>query len=104
MTKIIASAQQRKCRYMFKEAVGYAQHIMADPAKKAEWLKKVKKKHRVFNQIIKYFMLEDKRLKEQRERVGARMIRRSFIPVIAAEPISYGKLNVTGNIIGVNSE
>ena len=61
MTKIIASAKQRKCRNLFKEAVVYAKSIMKDPVQVAEWKKRIKKKHRVFNALVKFHMLKSKR-------------------------------------------
>ena len=78
MTRIIASAQQRKCRNLFKEAVAYAKTVIADPVKKKEWEKKVKIKYRVFNRIIKEFMLAAKEMKEKRIRTGAEIIRKCF--------------------------
>ena len=58
MTRIAASTEQRRCRNLFKEAVTYAQKIMADPVKKEEWLNKIKRKNRLFNQVIKYYMIK----------------------------------------------
>ena len=81
MTKIIASVQQRKCRDLFKEAVAYAKMVYADPVKKKEWHKKSRKKHRVFNYIIKEFMLEVKRSALNRQQATARIIRRCFHPL-----------------------
>ena len=78
MTRIIASAQQRKCRNLFKEAVAYAKTVIADPVKKKEWEKKVKIKYRVFNRIIKEFMQAAKAMKEKRIRIGAEIIRKCF--------------------------
>ena len=78
MTRIIASAQQRKCRNLFKEAVAYAKTVIADPVKKKEWEKKVKIKYRVFNRIIKEFMLAAKAMKEKRIRIGSEIIRKCF--------------------------
>ena len=47
MTKIIASAQQRKCRNLFKEAVVYANTAYADPVRKKEWWIKARNKGHV---------------------------------------------------------
>jgi hypothetical protein len=41
MSGIIASAKQRKCRNIFKEAVVYAQAVIADPIKKKEWQSRI---------------------------------------------------------------
>ena len=81
MTKIIASAQQRKCRDLFKEAVAYAKGVYADPVKKREWQKKTRKKHRVFNRIIKEFMLAVKESELKRQQETSRIIRRCFDPL-----------------------
>ena len=78
MTRIIASAQQRKCRNLFKEAVAYAKIVYADPAKRKEWAKKTRKKHRIFNYIIKQYMLAAKEAAYQREKIGTIIIRRCF--------------------------
>ena len=78
MTKIIASAGQRKCRNLFKEAVAYAKTVMVDPVKKKEWQKRIKIKYRVFNRIIKEYMLAAKEMKEKRIRIGAEIIRKCF--------------------------
>ena len=78
MTKIIASAQQRKCRNLFKEAVDYANKVYADPVKKSEWTNKSRKKHRVFNYIIKEYMLAAKEAAQKRQEIGAVIIQKCF--------------------------
>ena len=82
MTKIIASAGQRKCRNLFKEAVAYAKTVIADPLKKKEWQKRIKVKYRVFNRVIREYMLAAKDALDKRQRIAARIIRRCFIPGI----------------------
>ena len=81
MTKIIASTQQRKCRNLFKEAVAHAKTIYADPLKKKEWHKRARKKHRVFNYIIKQYMLAAKEAAYQREKIGTLIIRKCYTPI-----------------------
>ena len=81
MTRIIASAGQRKCRNLFKEAVAYAKTVIADPVKKAAWEKKVKIKYRVFNRVIKEYMLAAKEAIMQREKIGTAIIRKCFVRV-----------------------
>ena len=81
MTRIIASAGQRKCRNLFKEAVAYARTVIADPVKKKEWQKRIKVKYRVFNRVIREYMLAAKQALEQRQRIGAEIIRSCFNPV-----------------------
>ena len=78
MTKIIASAQQRKCRNLFKEAVDYANKVYADPVKKKEWTNKSRKKHRVFNYIIREYMLAAKEAATKRQEIGIIIIRKCF--------------------------
>ena len=59
MSRIIASAEQRKCRKIFAEAVKYAQSIIADPILKAEWQRKIRRRNGVYNKAIKAFMLKE---------------------------------------------
>ena len=80
MTRIIASAQQRKCRNLFKEAVAYANTVYADPIKKNEWWKKAKNKGHVFNYIIKHYMLAAKEATHKRQEIATVIIRRCFEP------------------------
>ena len=65
MTRIIASAKQRKCRNLFKEAVEYAKQVIADPAEKAAWQKRLRRRNGVFNAAVKFYMLKEKREKER---------------------------------------
>jgi hypothetical protein len=78
MTKIIASAQQRKCRNLFREAVAYANTVYADPVKKKEWWTKAKNKGHVFNHIIKEYMLAAKEVSEKRQEIATIIIRKCF--------------------------
>ena len=78
MTKIIASASQRKCRNLFKEAVAYANTVYTDPLKKKEWWKKSKNKGHVFNYIIKHYMLAAKEAACKRQEIGTIIIRKCF--------------------------
>lgn len=78
MTRIIASESQRKCRNLFREAVKWANTIMANPEKKREWLKKVRKKHTLFNQLIKYYMLKGKKEQKNRLYLAEKMIRNTL--------------------------
>ena len=78
MTKIIASAPQRKCRNLFKEAVAYAKIVYGDPVKRKVWAAKTRKKHRVINFIIKQYMLAAKEAALQREKIGTIIIRKCF--------------------------
>ena len=56
MSKIIASAGQRSCRNLFKEAVDYARQINNDPAKKKTYQKRIRKNQTVFNAAISEYM------------------------------------------------
>ena len=81
MARIVASNAQRKCRNLFKEAVVYAQSILADPIKFEEWEKRTRKpRYRVFTQVVKYYMLEVKRQKEAAKQRVVRLIRKCFNP------------------------
>ena len=61
MSRIIASVQQRKCRNLFREAVAYAKMVIADPVRKAEWQRRIKRPNGVYNKAIKQYILEAKR-------------------------------------------
>ncbi|MEO6404562.1 MAG: hypothetical protein ABIY51_13505 [Ferruginibacter sp.] len=78
MSKIIASAEQRKCRDLFKEAVAFARTVLADDVLRERWEKRLRKKYRIFNAVIKEYMLMEKRAMQQRVIVGTRIIRNSF--------------------------
>jgi len=78
MTRIIASARQRKCRNIFKEAVAYARQVIADPVIKAAWQKRLRRHNGVYNNAIKFYMLKDKQDKQRTEMLTARMIRLAF--------------------------
>ena len=80
MTRIIVSAQQRKCRNLFKEAVDYAKSVYADPVKKKQWAERPRKRPRLFNAIIRKYMLAAKEAAYQREKIGAIIIRKCFPP------------------------
>jgi len=57
---IIASAGQRNCRNLFKEAVAYARGINNDPEKKKAYLRKTAKNQSVFNAAISEYMKRSK--------------------------------------------
>jgi len=61
MTRIIASAAQRKCRDLFAEAVAYAKEVIADPELKKAWQKKLRRRNGVYNEAVKTYMLREKR-------------------------------------------
>jgi hypothetical protein len=61
MSRIIASAGQRKCRNLFKEAVAFARAINNDPEKKKAYQEKTAKNQSVFNAAISEYM---KRMKK----------------------------------------
>jgi len=61
MSRIIASAGQRKCRNLFKEAVAFARGINNDPEKEKAYLGKTPKNQSVFNAAISEYM---KRMKK----------------------------------------
>jgi hypothetical protein len=102
MTKIIASAQQRRCRNLFKEAVVYANAIYADPARKKEWWTKARNKGHVFNYIIKEYMLAAKEAAEKRQEIATIIIRKCFDSSRKIEKADLRKLTkipVTQNFI-----
>jgi len=78
MTKIIASAQQRKYRDLFKEAVSYAKMVYADPVRKKDWWAKARNKGHVFNYIIKEYMLTAKEASRKKQEIATVIIRKCF--------------------------
>jgi hypothetical protein len=56
MSGIIASAGQRNCRNLFKEAVAFARAINNDPEKKKLYMKKAGRNRTVFNAAISEYM------------------------------------------------
>ena len=81
MTIIIASAGQRKCRNLFKEAVAYAREIIADPERKKAWQKKLRRRNSVYYAAIKEFMLREKRKKEKEMERARQLIARALNPL-----------------------
>ena len=63
MSGIEASPDQRICRNLFKEAVAYAKTVIADPVRKKEWQKKLRRRNGVYNKAIKEFMLRERMVK-----------------------------------------
>lgn len=92
MTRIIASAGQRSCRNLFKEAVAYAKKVMADTIQKKAWRKRVRHKHRVFNQIIKAYMLEAKKAAKERVITGKYLLRFCFKTATTTETVMQNEL------------
>lgn len=78
MSNIVATRLQRKQRNLFKEAVEYAKAIMGDPVQKAEWLKKARKKHRLFNYLVGKGLAIAKAKATRREQDGSVIIRNCF--------------------------
>ena len=78
MTKIKASAKQRTCRNLFREAVVYAQMVIADPVLKAAWQKKLRRSNGVYNEAIKVYMLKEKLAKERDDLLTKNLVRNSF--------------------------
>src|SRR6476469_10256547 len=71
MTNIKPSAKQVECRNRFREAVAYAKAEMAHPVAKSQWLKRTRKKWRVFNFIIKTYLRMQKEMREKQKRLTA---------------------------------
>jgi hypothetical protein len=75
MSRIIASAKQRKCRDLFKLAVAYAKEVIADGERKRTWQKRIRRRNGVYNEAVKYYMLKDKKAKEAEMLEAARLLR-----------------------------
>jgi hypothetical protein len=97
MTRIVASRAQRSCRDLFKAAVEQAQQVMRDPERKATWLKKVRQRHRLFNQLIKHYMLAGKKAAKKREMEGKYLVRTCFkqVNAIRERPVPLPALPAT---------
>jgi hypothetical protein len=78
MTKIKASPKQRTCRNLFREAVVYAQAVIADPVREAAWQKRLRRRKGVYNEAVKAYMLKDKRARERDELLTNMLIRMVF--------------------------
>ncbi|MEP7110796.1 MAG: hypothetical protein ABI760_22570 [Ferruginibacter sp.] len=74
MTKIKASAGQRSCRNLFREAVAYAKSVIADKEKKKEWQKRLRRRNGVYNEAVKFYMLKDKLAKQREEMLTRQLI------------------------------
>src|SRR5450432_4410728 len=79
MTKIKASPKQRFCRCLFREAVAYAQSVIADPVREEAWQKRLRRRKGVYNEAVKAYMLKDKLAKEREAFLTARLLRNAFI-------------------------
>lgn len=60
-TRITASAKQRKCRNLFKEAITFARLINNDPVKKKHWQHNLKKGTVYNNAIRQYIKINQKK-------------------------------------------
>ena len=69
MSRIIASASQRKCRNLFREAVAYAKTVIADPVKKEAWQKRLKRHNGVYNAAITQYMMEAKKQQQKEKKL-----------------------------------
>ena len=58
-TKKKRSRNQKENSYLFKYAVAYAQSIIYDPKKKAEFAKKLKKNASVYHAAIREFLISN---------------------------------------------
>lgn len=61
MSHVKPSKLQTKKRSLFAEAVAYAQGILYDPVKKADYAKQLKKGQSVYHAAIKEFLREAKK-------------------------------------------
>lgn len=74
MTRIIASAKQRVRRNLFKDAVAFAQGVLADKARAKEWQQRIRRRSGVYNAAIKFFMRKDKQDRERAELLANRLL------------------------------
>ncbi|MEP7109729.1 MAG: hypothetical protein ABI760_17165 [Ferruginibacter sp.] len=78
MSRIKASAGQRTCRNLFREAVAYAKNVIADREKKAAWQQRLKRRNGVYNEAVKAYMLKDKLAKEREEMLARQLLRNAL--------------------------
>ena len=78
MSGIVASARQRKCRNLFKEAVAYAKEVLADNQRKTCWQKRLRKRNAVYNAAIRAYMLREKKAKQNEFMVTNSLLRNVF--------------------------
>ena len=74
MTPIVATEKQRACRNKFREAVAWAKEYISDQERKDAYKPWFRQRKRVFNQLIKDFMLKEKKAKAMAERLTDRLI------------------------------
>jgi hypothetical protein len=61
MSKVMASAKQQYCKFLFKEAVAYAQSILNDPAQKAAYAAKLPAGRSVYHAALSEYLSARKR-------------------------------------------
>jgi hypothetical protein len=61
MSRVKRSALQKKENSLFKEAVKYAQGVIRDPKRKAEYSKKLKKGKSVYHAAIQEYLEKNKK-------------------------------------------
>ncbi len=97
MSRIVASTAQQKCRDVFKEAVAFAKAVLANDYLKTQWVKRLGKGKRIFNGIIKAYMLMDKQEREQRVMIGRRIVVRAFAVGSQRSAVSSGQFAVSSD-------
>ena len=78
MTRIKASAKQRKCRNTFAEAVAYSKTVIADTQLKKDWQKKLRRRNGLWNEAIKYYLVKLKQAKLREALLIGQLIRQAF--------------------------
>ena len=78
MTNIKPTQKQIRGHELFRQAVAYAQQIIANPNKKTLWQKRLKRKNGVYNEAIKFFLLRIKHKKERAQFLADALIRKSL--------------------------
>ena len=73
----LASAGQRKCRNLFKEAVAYAKAVIADQEQKTAWQKRLGKTRGIYNAAISHYMKKEKLNQANNQLLTERLIRQA---------------------------
>jgi hypothetical protein len=98
MSEIVASAQQKRCRNLFKEAVAYAKEVIADRERKNRWQKKLRKSNGVYNAAIKEYMLREKKAKQKELIITNRLLKDIMMDYTEENNIAANDLNIAENI------
>ncbi len=97
MTEIIPSTFQLANRSLFKQAVAFAKEIYKHADKKQAWQKKLGIKTRLFNALIKFWLVKIKKQQANQDKSINRIVQKCFHRQQAAG-ISFSPLIIANSI------